>query len=86
MSPVATRSVTSGRLQCWKLKFYVQLFKFLYHKKHALYFVEIYIVEVKLIVISYLKMIYGFVQLRSIYENFNFGDISIGTQCIIKHM
>jgi len=44
----ATRSVTSERSQCWKLKFSSTTFKtFMSQKNYAVYFVEICTVDVK---------------------------------------
>jgi len=69
MSPIATRSLTSGRSQCWKVKFLCTTLKKLYRKTHSVYFVEICTVDVKSIVINQV-------------ETINFGVTAIVTQCI----
>jgi len=55
----------------------VQLLKILYRKSSAVYFVEICTVDVKQTVISWVKMIQGSVELRSISLDFNFGVTKI---------
>jgi len=52
-------------------------------KNYTVHFVEICIVYVKWLVISYVRMI-GPIILRFIYVDFKFGVTAIGTRCILE--
>ena len=58
---MTTNSVSSGHSQCWKLKVSsrpmgLQLFELLYRKKFAVYFVEVCTFDVKLVVLTSVRM------------------------------